>query len=33
MGGEAWSWPVVTGVLWAASYFFWRRLKAGVAAI
>jgi hypothetical protein len=24
----AWSWSVGTGVLWAASYFFWRRLQA-----
>jgi hypothetical protein len=23
----AWSWSVGTGVLWAASYFFWRRLQ------
>lgn len=24
----AWSWSVGTGVLWAASYFSWRRLQA-----
>jgi hypothetical protein len=24
----AWSWSVGTGVLWAASYFFWRRMQA-----
>jgi hypothetical protein len=24
----AWSWSVGTGVLWGASYFFWRRLQA-----
>ena len=24
-GPEAWSWSVGTGVLWALSYFFWRR--------
>jgi hypothetical protein len=27
-GPEAWSWSVVTGVLWGLSYFFWRRVKA-----
>jgi len=26
-GPEAWGWPVATGVLWALSYFFWRRLQ------
>jgi hypothetical protein len=30
-GPEAWSWSVGTGVLWALSYFFWRRLHAGPA--
>jgi hypothetical protein len=25
-GPEAWSWAVATGVLWALSYFSWRRL-------
>jgi hypothetical protein len=27
-GPEAWGWAAVTGVLWAISYFFWRRLQA-----
>jgi hypothetical protein len=27
-GPEAWGWAVGTGVLWALSYFFWRRLQA-----
>lgn len=27
-GPAAWSWAAVTGVLWALSYFFWRRLQA-----
>lgn len=27
-GPEAWSWSVGTGVLWALSYFLWRRLQA-----
>jgi hypothetical protein len=27
-GPEAWSWPAGTGVLWALSYFLWRRLQA-----
>lgn len=26
-GPEAWSWAAGTGVLWALSYFFWRRLE------
>src|SRR5262245_4146427 len=25
-GPEAWSWAAATGVLWALSYFFWRRM-------
>jgi uncharacterized membrane protein YphA (DoxX/SURF4 family) len=25
-GPEAWGWAAATGVLWALSYFFWRRL-------
>ncbi|AKF05911.1 hypothetical protein DB32_003060 [Sandaracinus amylolyticus] len=25
-GPDAWGWAVGTGVLWALSYFFWRRL-------
>jgi DoxX-like family len=27
-GPQAWGWAVGTGVLWALSYFFWRRLPA-----
>src|SRR5262245_39206348 len=27
-GPEAWSYSVVTGVLWGLSYFFWRRRQA-----
>src|SRR5579871_1060037 len=26
-GPQAWGWAVGTGVLWALSYFFWRRLQ------
>jgi hypothetical protein len=26
-GPEAWGWPAATGVLWALSYYFWRRLQ------
>lgn len=26
-GAQAWGWAAVTGVLWALSYFFWRRLQ------
>ena len=26
-GLEVWIWSAATGVLWAASYFFWRRLQ------
>lgn len=26
-GPEAWGWAAGTGVLWAASYVFWRRLQ------
>ena len=26
-GVEAWGWAAGTGVLWALSYFFWRRLQ------
>jgi hypothetical protein len=31
-GPEAWGWAAVTGLLWAISYFLWRRLQvsAGV---
>jgi len=28
-GPDAWGWAAGTGVLWAASYFFFRRLQAG----
>jgi hypothetical protein len=27
-GPEAWGWAAGTAVLWAFSYFFWRRLEA-----
>lgn len=27
-GAKAWGWAAGTGVLWALSYFFWRRLQA-----
>ena len=30
-GPEAWGWAAATGVLWALSYFFWRRLQAAPA--
>ena len=26
-GPEAWGWAAGTGVLWALSYFFWRRMQ------
>ncbi|MBV8212158.1 MAG: DoxX family protein [Verrucomicrobia bacterium] len=26
-GPEVWSWAAATGVIWAFSYFFWRRLR------
>jgi hypothetical protein len=29
-GPQAWSWAAGTGVLWGLSYFFWRRLTAGL---
>jgi hypothetical protein len=29
-GPEAWGWAAGTGVLWGLSYFFWRRLEAGL---
>lgn len=29
----AWGWAVGTGVLWALSYFFWRRLEAAPASV
>jgi hypothetical protein len=31
-GPEAWAWPVGTGVLWGASYFFFRRLQASAVS-
>jgi hypothetical protein len=31
-GVEAWGWAAGTGVLWALSYFYYRRLQASVAA-
>src|SRR5499427_6064309 len=31
-GPEAWGWSVGTGVLWALSYFFWRRREATPSA-
>jgi hypothetical protein len=30
-GVEAWGWAAGTGVLWAASYYFHRRLQGGAA--
>ena len=30
-GPEAWSWAAATGVLWALSYFCWRRLQLRAA--
>jgi len=30
-GPQAWGWPAGTGVLWALSYFFWRRLQGAPA--
>lgn len=27
-GPAAWSWAAGTGILWGASYFFWRRMEA-----
>jgi len=31
-GPEAWGWAAATGVLWAFSYFFWRRLHTTPAS-
>src|SRR5436305_956566 len=31
-GPEAWSFAVATGVLWALSYFFWRRVTGAPAS-
>jgi hypothetical protein len=30
-GIDAWGWAAGTAILWAISYFFWRRLQAGPA--
>jgi hypothetical protein len=30
-GVATWGWAAGTGVLWAMSYFFWRRLQAGLS--
>ncbi|MDE3200962.1 MAG: DoxX family protein [Acidobacteriota bacterium] len=32
-GPAAWSWAVGTAVLWAASYFFWRKLEAARSTV
>lgn len=32
-GPEKWSWAAATGVLWALSYFFWRRLQGQPAPV
>lgn len=32
-GPEAWGWAAGTAVLWALSYFFWRRLQAAPATV
>jgi hypothetical protein len=29
-GPEAWGWAVGSGVLWALSYFLWRRIQTPV---
>jgi hypothetical protein len=31
-GPEAWGWAAGSGVLWALSYFFWRRMQATLAS-
>ena len=31
-GPQAWGWAAGTAVLWALSYFFWRRLQAASAS-
>jgi hypothetical protein len=31
-GADAWGWAAGTAVLWALSYFFWRRLQSSAAA-
>jgi len=32
-GPQSWGWAVGTGVLWALSYLFWRRLQADLAGV
>ncbi len=32
-GPEAWGWAAATGVLWALSYFSWRRLQVSPASV
>ena len=32
-GVEAWIWSVMSGCLWTASYFLFRRLRAGTATV
>ena len=32
-GPDAWGWAVATGILWCASYFFFRRLQAVASAV
>ena len=32
-GPEAWGWAAATAVLWALSYFFWRRLQTPRASV
>lgn len=32
-GVNAWGWAAGTGVLWGASYYFWRRLQASPALL
>jgi hypothetical protein len=32
-GVNAWGWPAGTGVLWGASYSFWRRMQDGAVVI
>jgi hypothetical protein len=32
-GVNVWGWAAGTGVLWGASYYFWRRMQGGAVAI
>ena len=32
-GVNVWGWAAGTGVLWCASYFFWRRMQGGAVVI